>query len=447
MADYEFSFKLKGEISVQLAKHLGVDKPADKSETAEKSKLITRMQLKHRDDRGHETEVLEWHGHKELYETPLDIIVRSIELAATRDAAYQLGGDIVYALIFHSEDHPNRSRFMFKIPGGQELSHVTSAALARRGGDEDKGSSFPERIMPDILRYVSEKEAQLDKRSAHLWEMMMKSNQHLSLVVQEYTDREGKLREIELNADDHAYERSKKRREDERAEKQSEELWKLIKEHGPKALPVVLGALQRFSRGPGVEHEPGFIDWWQDYQRAEEEKERAERSSGAKPKKNGAPNGQDGQDEAPAGGSSAAQAGPEPEVVDAEIVTEAGSRGSSGEGPKGKDIGMLKLRVAFDTARFVMLARGRGKLDAARQALSEPQRKLFDEVVEACSAEDTESDAAVERIASLALAFGGAMQADPASALAAYAALDKMCQLAMKELSKLLEVYQDRLRS
>lgn len=429
MPNQEFQINTKREVAVNLARHLSVDKPGDKD--AEKAKQITRMVLRHRDDRGHEQDVLEWNGHKELYETSLDIICRSIELAACRDAAYQLGGDIIYALVFHAEDHPNRSRFMFKIPGGQELAHVAQGKdLGRRG--EEGPSSFPERIMPEILRYVSQKEEQLDKRSMHLWEMLMKSNAHLSGVVQEYTDREGRLREIEANAEDHSYERNKKRKEDERKEKQSEEMWGLIKDSAPKALPVVLSAIQRFSAGPNAPYEPGIGDWWAEYQRAEDAKASAPAKKNGKGKKHGAP---------------APTTQEESEVVDAEPVAEARGARSDAEAVAAAvepqhDLGQLRLRVAYDSTRFVMLAHGRSKLAGVRDALSSEQRKILDEIIAAASADDAESDEAVEKISGLALLFGKAMRADPSSGLMAYASLDKMCQLALKELSELLEEYQ-----
>lgn len=428
MPNQEFPINVKREVAVNLARHLSVDKPGDKD--GDKSKQITRMVLRHRDDRGHEQDVLEWNGHKELYETSLDIVCRSIELAACRDAAYQVGGDIIYALVFHAEDHPNRSRFMFKIPGGQELAHVTQGGSARRG--EEGPSSFPERIMPDILRYVSQKEEQLDKRSMHLWEMLMRSNAHLSGVVQEYTDREGRLREIEANAEDHSYERSKKRKEDERKEKQSEEMWNLVKEGAPKALPVVLSAIQRFSAGPNAPYEPGIGDWWAEYQRAEEaKKSSAPKNGGAK--RNGAPPIES------------------EEAVEAESVPDGGGSGKNEvadaaveEQPQKQveDLDQLRLRVAYDSTRFVMLAHGRSKLSGIRDALSPEQRKILDEIIAAASADDAESDEAVTKISDLARLFGKAMRADPGKAFAAYAALDKMCQLALKELSVLLEEFE-----
>ncbi|HYX20681.1 MAG TPA: hypothetical protein VFA98_07530 [Thermoanaerobaculia bacterium] len=433
MPNQEFPLNVKREVAVNLAKHLALDKPED-AKNADKSRQITRMVLRHRDDRGHEQDVLEWSGHKELYETSLDIICRSIELSACRDAAYQIGGDIIYALVFHAEDHPNRSRFMFKIPGGQELSHIVQGGSGRRGGaGEDGASSFPERIMPDILRYVSQKEEQLDKRSMHLWEMLMKSNAHLSGVVQEYTDREGRLREIEANAEDHSYERNKKRKEDERKEKQSEEMWTLIKEGAPKALPVVLSAIQRFSAGPNAPYEPGIGDWWAEYQRAEEAKKNGPPQRNGSARKNGSPSIDN------------------EEAVEAEPVPSERGSGKNGvveatieEDPQKRteDLGQLRLRVAYDSTRFVMLAHGRTKLAGVRDALSPEQRKILDDIVAAASADDAESDEAVTKISDLARAFGKAMRADPGTALMAYASLDKMCQLALKELSVLLEEFE-----
>lgn len=75
---------------------------------------------------GHESEVSEF-GEEDIYgkHISIDSLAHSIELASCRDAAYRPGGDVVYALVFHGKNHPNRSRFMFKVPGGQEIDALS----------------------------------------------------------------------------------------------------------------------------------------------------------------------------------------------------------------------------------------------------------------------------------------------------------------------------------
>jgi hypothetical protein len=477
MPSYDFPVNVMREVRVGLAQHLGIDKPSSgppEKNNEEDWRKIVRIKLKHRDERGHEQEVAEWE-ERDLYGKgiSLETIVRGIELAACRDAAFQPAAEVIYALIFDAKDHPNRSRFFFKLPGGQEVQHL---ALTPHGGGFGRpgqdGSPFAERIMPDILKYVSEKEDRLEKRATHLWDTLMKSNQHFAGVVTEYTDREAKLRQIELNAEDHDYERKKQRKEEEQNAKMKEEIWQLLKEEGPKALPFVLGALQRFSQGPNAEYEPGFIEWYQERERQKREAEsRGGNGHGGegngrngngggrvkawKPKVSSSPPGKESGD-APNKSS----------VEDAEVEEQgtAGTTGSGGDGSDQRaadtesrtdgveargevsDLDQLRLRVSFDTCRFVMLLRGRGKLEVVRKALTPAQLPIFDGIVDTCDSGDVESDEAVERIAEMALVFGAAVRAEPVAGMKLLGALDGMCKLALVDLSKLLEQYHDELR-
>src|SRR5271156_5001701 len=200
MPTYEFSIQTKREVTVGIAQHLGLDKPAPQKEKVDDEdwRKIFRMSLRFRDSHGRENEIAEW-DERDIYGKgiSIDTIVRGVELAACRDAAYQ-GAECIYVLAFHGKDHPNRSRFFFKIFGGQEIQNVVSGPLGRPGND----ASLAERLMPDILKYVQSKEEILSRDRAQLWDAIMKHHQQLSDVVTSYTDREMHIREIELNADD-----------------------------------------------------------------------------------------------------------------------------------------------------------------------------------------------------------------------------------------------------
>jgi hypothetical protein len=449
MPTYELPINTRNEITVGLAHHLGLDKPAPDDGKDGDWKKIVRISLRHRDERGHESEITEWE-EREIYGKgiSLESIVHGIELAACRDAAYQFGGDVIYVLSFHSKDTRNKSRLMFKVQGGQEVQHLAlthsmGGPMGMRGDRGGDGSPFAERIMPDVLKYVSEKEAQLDKRSMHLWDTMMKWTNHLSGVITEYTDREAKIRDIELRAEDHAYEQEKRRKEDAAREKRNEAIMKFLKEEGPKMLPGVLKIVQGFSRGPGAPYEAGMGEWLEEYQRFE-----AEQKNGAKGAKgvNGSGSGASQAPREPSNGA-ARQREQESKTIDAEFV-DSEPVAAAPRAPTAQErevLGQLQLRVALDTMRFVMLARGKDKLRAVRTHLTGKQLEIFEQVEKACDESDLERDVDVERLARLSLMFGGSVQADPASGLAMLGQLDGASRLALVDLSKLLEVYHHKL--
>ena len=110
-------------------------------------------------------------------------------------------------------------------------------------------------------------------------------------------------------------------------------------------------------------------------------------------------------------------------------------------------LGQLRLRVAYDTSRFVMILQSRKQMDGVRDALSEEQRALFDGIVEACESLDLDVPEDIDRVAGLSLMFGGAMQSDPSSGVKLYGVLDNMGKLALIELSNLLKIFHEAIES
>lgn len=456
MAIHEFSIDTRREVMVALAHHLGIDRPAATSESGigpDETRRIARMTLRHRDERGHESEVSEWE-ERDLFGkgVNLEVITRGIELAACRDAAYQFGGDCIYVLAFHGKDHPNRSRFLFKIPGGQEVQHLALAQGngygSNRGGDQP---GLAERLMPDILRYVQAKEEMLEKRSTTLWDSVIKTNQHYATVITEYTDREAKIRQIELGAEDHLYEREKKRRDEEESAQMKKDAWNLVKENAPKVMPYVLAAVQRLSKGPQPPQrpmqrgyvqpgtpgqDPGFDAWYG--QQAQTNGHQTPSPSSANEQWYGPGAAEPERPDARAAGE------PTPEPL-SERRTESSEPGAQVAGQEDV-IGQVRLRVALDAVRFVMLVRGRGQLESVRGALAGDQLTIFDQIAVAGDKADFDSDKDVAAIADLALAFGGAIQADPAAGFRLLGAGDQMIKLALVDLSNLLKLYFDALQ-
>jgi hypothetical protein len=386
------------------------------------------MSLRFREPHGREDDITDW-NEQDLWGKGAGIptIVRGVELASCRDAAYRFGGDCVYVLAFHTKDYNNRSSFVFKLPGGQEVQNL-AVVPGRNGsfghGKEDIG--IAERLMPDLLKYVAGKEERIEKKAELVFETLVKQNQQLSGVVQQYTDRELQLREIALNADDHQYERDKKRREDEESAKIKREGMDFLKEQVvPEVLPYVIQAIQRFSGGPGGYAEaPDFQKW---YEAQKAQKAQAEPNG---EQKNGAP------PEAEPSGNGPGK--PPPPPVDG---------AEDGGGLEPSMFEKLQLRVALDTVQFIGLLRTRGKFDIAREVLTGAQRDLFDEIASAGSTADLDDKEGVERVAGLALMFGGAVQADPATGLKLLNVVDGMCKISLIELSNLLKMYHEAVSS
>jgi hypothetical protein len=401
----DFPDDVRRDVYVQLAHHLRLDKPTVQKERHDDEEVRpVRMALRHRDERGHESDITEWE-ESEIYGkgVSLDSLVRSIELSSCRDAAFQFGGDVIYAVCFHTKHTRNKSRFMFKVPGGQEVQHLAQSQ-ALRGGSSGESASL-ERVFPDLLKYIDAKEDRILKKETMLWDMMTKALSSRDKVISEVTDREMRIREIELNADDHEYERQKKRREDEASEQMKKEGWELIKEHAPKALPIVMKALGRkgFSGNESAESS----EWW----------------AGLQQKKNGV-NGH--------AKTEAKEDAPQEESQESEEqLSEEPSRRQQ-----------LELRIAFDTVRFVALVRGRKQWDGFLEALGEDAKTIFVEVATACDEGDPSEPRSAANITNIALVFGGAVQANPEIGFKIFQALeDGVCKLAIAELAKLLELY------
>jgi hypothetical protein len=420
MTVYEFPLDVRSEVEAGIVSHCRFDKPAP-PKGEEDHRRILRITLKHRDSHGHENELAEWDEH-DLYGANMGVetLVRGVELAACRDAAYQFGGECVYVLSFHGKDHPNRSKFFFKIWGGQEVQQLAIARHSRNESKEEVG--IAERLMPDLLKYVSDKEKRIDDKIELVFTTLTKQVTQLSSVVTEYTDRELKVREIMINADDNQYEREKRRREDEEERKKKEKTWELIQEHAPKAMPYILQAIQRFSGGPTGESDSAPFRQWVAEQQQAAEARASEVSAEGEERSNGHT-------------ASKASGGEK----DSARSKEGGLDSSAFE--------QLQLQVALDTSRFVALIKMRGKLEVVREVLNDDQRALFDEIVKASDESDLEKLEDVERLSVLALMFGGAVQASPSVGFALLGALDGASKIALIQLSSLLKIYHEAMES
>lgn len=431
MPTQEFPIAVRKEVTIGLSHHLGLDRPIPEGTRPDEDwQRPVRMTLAYRDERGHDTPVTEW-DERIIWGKGMGVetLVRSIESAACKDAAFQFNGDCIYVLTFHGKDNPYKSRLMFKIPGGQEVAHLArSAGFDGAGGLKREESGIAERLMPDILRYVQGKEEMLMTREKMLFETLIKSNQNYAKIIQEATDRELKVREIELNASDHHYQREKERRDEATSEQMKKDAWELVKKNGPKLIPHLVSALQRLGggRGPGILELEQIQAWGQQ----EEGREVAEATGESGANGVSGANGANGHKKPRRGKKS-------PEG--AEVKAGEGAEGA-GEPPL---IKQLELRVAFDVSRFVMLVRGRGQEKIIIEALSEDQKKLWDAIASAAMADLSEESS--EALARYALEFGGAVQADPEIGFKLLGELDEYSKIALVELSKVLEVYQAEL--
>jgi hypothetical protein len=437
MTVYEFPLETRQEVENGIAQHARLDKPRAPTTKAgeEDHRRIVRLTLLHRDAHGHEREIAEW-DERDLYgeHVSIDSIVHGVELASCRDAAFQFGGECVYVLVFHGKDHPNRSRFFFKIFGGQEVQNM---AMIMHGRERNGGEAgLAERLMPDLLRYVSEKEGRIDAKGELVFNTLVKQVQQLSGVVTEYTDRELKLREITLNAEDHIYERNKKHKEDEEEAKMKLKAWEMLNEHGPKVLPYVIRAIQRFSSGPGGKTEGSEFQAWMEEQarRAQEKASEAEKGNGkSQVRSNG---------KKASSAETRAEEVPDAEVEDATPQGEESKENGNGSGEPSL-FDQLQLRVAFDTARFVSLCKTRKKFDALRESLSEEQLSIFDQIVTAAETSNLDEEEGVVHLAGLSLMFGASVQANPVVGVQMFGVLDGMCKMSLVELSNLLKMYHE----
>jgi len=442
MADFEFCVETRREVTVAIADRLRYDKPATPTEKNEEDhRKIVRMSLRFREPHGHEHDITEW-DERDLFGKGAGIptIVRGVELASCRDAAYRFGGDCIYVLAFHAKDYNNRSSFVFKLPGGQEVQHM--AMTTGRGGGMHGGGrddvGIAERLMPEILKYVSEKEDRIEKKAELVFNTLIKQNQQLASVVTESADRELNLLEIARNADDHQYERAKKRERDEEDVRTKREMMDFLKEKvAPELLPYIAQAVQRFSNGPnGRADAPDFQKWYEE-QEQQKRVAQARQQRGEGSRRNGQ-NGYGGDD----GAGRAAPDGGERDERSGD-----GTGEQEGRGLEPSMFEKLQLRVALDTSSFVGLLRTRNKFEVLREALTEQQRDLFDEIAKASASFDIDEKEEVEKISGLALMFGAAVQADPSTGFKLLGVLDGMCKISLVELSNLLKMYHEATQS
>src|SRR5271155_2446157 len=124
MATLEFSVETKRQVSNSIDDALCYSKPLVGDETEIALRKIIRMSLRLKDGMREEP-VGEWF-ERDLRgpHVSRDSVVRIVEKVCCHDASFQSAGDLIYVLSFHSKDHDNRSRFMFKVYGGQETQSM-----------------------------------------------------------------------------------------------------------------------------------------------------------------------------------------------------------------------------------------------------------------------------------------------------------------------------------
>ena len=451
MATLEFSAETKRQVSNAIDDALCYSKPLVGDEAELALRKIIRMSLRLKGGMRDEP-VGEWF-ERDLRgpHISLDSVVRIVERVCCHDASFQPAGDIIYELAFHSKDHDNRSRFMFKVYGGQEtqsmvLSGPGSRAMGMYGGAAGAGglnaqfeAGIAERLMPAVLEYVSKKEARLDDRTMHLLDIYQKREVHHDSVRQAYTDKETAVREIEIAARGLEYEQKKKEKADEEAEafkkKIVDSIFAGLEKHGPKLMVMAMSMLQR--RG-GESLPPEFNEWYQEQKRA---------AKTSKPKTNGA-NGVNGAKPktSPEAGTetktetASGQVPTDTKVEDAE-AEEVGAEAEEVEEGEPSELDKLRLSVALQTASFFALVRARGKEGVIREALEPGPLQLWDAIADASSSEDAASDQGIALVAHMALMLGAMIQSDPGVGIVIHQTLDDFCKVAAVSLVKLLEEY------
>jgi hypothetical protein len=483
MTTVEFSAETKRQVSNAIDDALCYSKPLIGDEAEIALRKIIRMSLRLKDLGGREEPITEWF-ERDLRgpHISLDSVVRIVEKVCCHDAAFQPAGELIYVLSFHSKDHDNRSRHMFKVYGGQEVQSMsmTHGGMVRGGMGGGLGGvaglmqseiGIAERLMPEVLKYsaetmaaerrfLSEKEQRLTDQSKYLFDTLMKREQHLTEIIQNFTDKETNVREIEISARGLEYEQKKKEKADEEAEAFKKRILDGViaglEKHGPKLAMLGLSMLQR--RG-GEALPPEFNEWYQEQKRAAKK---------SKPKTNGQvglePNHGHSNDEnkpvspaASTGVESVADAkvnsvsgsvnGSAGNVVDAKIEEEEEEEEEEGdasdvlEDDEPSEVEKLRLSVALQTASFFALVRARGKWNVIREALEPGPLQLWDAIAEATTSEDAASDQGLTLVAQMALMFGAMVQGDPGVGIALHGALDDFCKVALVNLAKLLEEY------
>jgi hypothetical protein len=444
---YEFDSEKRKEVHTGVAQHLGADKPLRRPEDGSvPERRVARMKLCRRDERGHEDPLLEW-NQEELFGkgVAMEDIVTSIGIAACRDAAYQYGSEALYVLVFLGRENQNRSKFYFKLPAGQEINQMVLS-----GGPGSREAARGESLgVADLLRYVQAKEERIDKKQETFVDSLIRDRDRFAAVAHEYTDREMRIREIELGAEDRLYDREKKRRDDEETAAMKRDAWKLVKDNAPRLVPYVVAAVQRLSRGPQQRRpmqaaprapqpgapgtDPGFDAWYAGASAgagAGAGPWNVDPSVGQAPPSPGAQNGWYG-----GHGGSENFVSPEPQGPEAN-----GAEVSAP--PEALSIEALQLRVVEGAVGFITMVEqgGEAAADAVVGALSDAQRSLFGRVAEMPRTAPPPGPA-LEEAANLVLAFGLSVRADPASGMRLLTACGPEAQRALVELSQLLEEY------
>lgn len=447
MATLEFSAETKRLVSNAIDDALCYSKPLVGDEAEIALRKIIRMSLRLKDLGGREEPVSEWF-ERDLRgpHVSLDSVLRIVEKVCCHDASFQPAGELIYLLSFHSKDHDNRSRFMFKLYGGQETQSMVlgggrpmgafGAGIGGIGGlNAQSEVGIAERLMPAVLEYVAKKEARLDERTMHLLDIYQKREVHHDNVRQSYTDKETAVREIEIAARGLEYEQKKKEKADEEAEAFKKRIvdgiFSGLESHGPKLLVMALSMLQR--RG-GDSLPPEFNDWYQEQKRAT--KKQKPKANGA----NGHVNGAKSEGETQAG-TPETSSKPDEDVKVETLEVEQAEVEEDSDDDDPSELDKLRLSVALQTASFFALVRTRGKWDVIREALEQGPLQLWDAIADATSSDDAASDQSIALVARMALMFGAMVQGDPSVGIVIHGTLDDFCKVALVNLAKLLEEY------
>lgn len=464
MPTVEFSVETKRQVSNAIDDALCYSKPLVGDETEIALRKIIRMSLRLKDLGGREEPVSEWF-ERDLRgpHVSLDSVVRIVEKVCCHDASFQAAGELIYVLSFHSKDHDNRSRFMFKVYGGQEVQNPSQAMVRGGFGGGGAGLAFPgadmraqeaslaERTMQSVLQYVDgkenrveQKEGRIDAKLMRIIDMFEKREEHWADIVQKFTDRETAVREIEIAARGLEYEQKKKEKADEESEafkkRIVEGIFAGFEKHGPKLLVMGLSMLQR--RG-GEALPPEFNEWYQEQKRAA--KKPKPKTTAASPS-NGT-NGANGVNAAkPEGEPTSPETESEAKTEAApsqaeEAKTEEAEFEEDGDDDEPSELDKLRLSVALQTASFFALVRARGKWNVIREALEPGPLQLWDAIADATSSEDAASDQGIALVARMALMFGAMIQSDPGVGIVIHGTLDDFCKVAAVNLVKMLEEY------
>ncbi len=417
-------YETRGAINHEIARWLGVD-----GQSAHRSDYLNveEIELFYMDENDHENPITGLKG-EELHgpNASLDGIVSIIESAACRDALTRFG-NCVYVLYFHLKGgQKNRGRFPFITPGSGHTVRGSGegSALARRNGRNGGADAMDSqtaaealRVTVELLRWSTEERKVNDDRSANLFSSFEKVLRQQNEVIQNYSDREMRIIELEGTLNERKYELEQKRKADEEKSKWMSEAIEVAKTYGPMLLPPVIETIRKFNNGPN--YVPNETTVFEKIKKAQEAAARAAKENGEgegdeTAPSNGATNGTNG---------AAAHAGPSDEERAAAAVQVQG-------------------RIALDLCRLIALAKSTQSDVIMREAMKDHAEilQVFEAIVVATAALDAHER--VDDLVQMALGFGGALQQNPVLAVKIVTSIQNpFMRATLIEFSELLKQY------